>query len=102
MRRGEVWWAAAPSGTRRPYLVLTRTVALEVLHRVHAVPATRTRRGIPTEVSLDADDGMPQPCALSLDNLELIPAELFERRICTLGPARMAQVCRALELALDC
>ncbi len=65
---------------RRPYLVLTRQAAIEHLHVVIAVPATRTVRHIPTEVALDVDDGVPQPCALSLDNLTAMPkAFLVER-----------------------
>jgi len=38
-----------------------------VLNAVVAVPATRT--------------GMPEECALSLDNLMLVPKELFRARI---------------------
>lgn len=102
MRRGEVWWTVSPQGKRRPYLVLTRDVAVDLLHSVLAVPTTRTVRGIPTEVPLDRTDGMPEDCALSLDNLQLLPKDLFDRRICALGPDRMAAVCRALTVAVDC
>lgn len=102
VRRGEVWWAESPAGGRRPYLVLTRDAAIPVLNRVACVPATRTIRGIPTEVVLDAADGMPAECALSLDNVTLIRRELLRERITSLGPARMHQVCRALAVALDC
>ena len=51
VNRGEVWWAEHPDAGRRPYLVLTRQAAIPVLNRVLAVPATRTVRGIPTEVA---------------------------------------------------
>src|SRR3990172_4690000 len=34
---------------------------------------TRTVRGIPTEVFLDRGDGMPDECALSLDDLTAVP-----------------------------
>ncbi len=102
MRRGEVWWAGSPSGARRPYLILTRDAAIPVLAAVLAVPATRTVRGIPTEVQIDRTDGMPQACALSLDHLQLLPKDLFDRKICQLGPARLRSVCRALALSVDC
>ena len=67
-----------------------------------AVPATRTIRQIPTEVVLDTNDGMPEECALSLDNLTLVPKELFRNRITRLSVDRMRDVCRALTLASGC
>ena len=102
MNRGEVWWAESPAGKRRPYLVLTRQTAIPVLHSVLAVPATRTVRGIPPEVALDGDDGMPTPCALSLDNVTVMPKSLLVERVTRLGIDRMAEVCRALGVATGC
>lgn len=102
MSRGEVWWAESRAGGRRPYLILTREAAIPLLHSVIAVPATRTIRGIPTEVELDTDDGMPEPCALSLDNLTLMPKNRFTNRICTLEAERLAAACAALGAAVDC
>lgn len=100
--RGEVWWHEHPDESRRPYLVLHRDAAIPVLNQLLAVPATRTRRGIPTEVDLDESDGMPLPCVLTLDNLRLVRPVHLTRRITTLGPERMHQVCQALHAALDC
>ncbi len=73
-----------------------------MLNAVLAVPATRTIREIPTEVVLDTGDGMPEECALSLDNLTLVPKELFRARITRLSVERMSDVCRALALASGC
>jgi mRNA interferase MazF len=73
-----------------------------VLNALLAVPATRTVRQIPTEVVLDTGDGMPEECALSLDNLTLVPKELFRTRITRLPLERMTEVCRALGLASGC
>ena len=47
-----------PAG-RRLACVLTRSPAIEVLHRVTVAPLTRTIRGIRSEVELGPDDGMP-------------------------------------------
>lgn len=101
-RRGEVWWYEHPDAGRRPYLVLTRSVAVPLLGQVLAVPATRTVRGIPTEVALGQADGMPADCVLSLDNLSLIRTSLLTDRITTLDPATMVDVCAALAAATDC
>jgi len=100
--RSEVWWVEHPDAGRRPFLVLTRQAAIPVVNALLAVPATRTMRQIPTEVALDTDDGMPEECALSLDNLTLIPKELFRTRITRLSVERMSEVCRALAFASGC
>jgi len=100
--RGEVWWYEHPAAGRRPFLLLSRTGLVPMLTQVLAVPATRTVRGIPTEVALDEDDGMPTPCVLSLDNLSLIRPSLCTEHITTLGPAKVHAVCQALRVATGC
>jgi mRNA interferase MazF len=97
-----VWWVEHPDWGRRPALVLTRQAAIPVLNTVLAAPATRTIRGIPTEVVLDRDDGMPDACCVSLDNLTSMAQELFRERITRLSVARMNEVCRALSIAAGC
>ena len=102
MRRDEVWWYEHPRAGRRPFLILTRDEAIPVLTQVLGVPATRTVRGIPTEVLLDESDGMPGPCALTLDNLASIRVSLCAERITRLGPGPMQAVCEALAAATGC
>jgi mRNA interferase MazF len=101
-RRGEVWWGEIEDIGRRPFLVMTRSAAISVLHNVVAVPITRTVRGIPTEVRLGVDDGMPTDCAASFDNLTVIPKSHLVDRVCSLDPIRMLEACRALRAAVDC
>jgi mRNA-degrading endonuclease toxin of MazEF toxin-antitoxin module len=43
---------------------------------VLVAPATRTARGIPTEVRVGRADGMPAECVLSFDNLLTVPKGL--------------------------
>jgi mRNA interferase MazF len=102
VNRGEVWWVERPNVGRRPHLVLTRQTAVSALSSLHAVPATRTVRGIPTEVALSREDGMPTECVLSLDNFTLVPKGFFVERICTLGANRLTEVCRALAVTTGC
>ena len=102
MRRGDMWWVERPGAGRRPHLILTRDTAIPVLTSVLAVPATRTVRGIVTEVELGREDGMPDSCVLSLDNMRVIAKGAFVERICSLGPERMASVCAALAVATGC
>jgi len=102
VNRGEVWWAEHPEAGRRPYLVLTRQAAIPVLDRVLTVPATRTIRNIPTEVLLDEDDGMPDVCALSFDNITTMPKAFLTARICRLPVQKLEESCRALRGATAC
>jgi mRNA interferase MazF len=100
--RGEIWWYEHPAAGRRPFLVVTRDEAIPVLTQVLAVPATRTIRGIPTEVVLGTDDGMPDRCALALDSLTPVRTALLTDHITTLSPARLHEVCLALSHATAC
>ena len=102
MNRGEVWWLEHPEAGRRPACVVTREAAIPVLDSVLVAPATRTVRGIPTEVALTREDGMPAECALSLDTLTTVPKALLTQRITTLGDARLDDLCRALRAATGC
>lgn len=102
MRRGEVWWVEIADEGRRPHLILTRDAAIPVLNAVIGVPATRSVRGIPTEVALGPDDGMPEACALALDTIRVIRKSFCTERICALRPALMDRVCQALSVATGC
>ena len=102
MNRGDVWWVEHPEAGRRPACILTRDAAIPVLNAILVAPATRTVRGIPTEVVLDEEDGMPQRCALSLDNVAPVPKALLTERITILSPARLSAAREALRAATDC
>ena len=82
--------------------MLTRNSAIPVLKRVTVASISRRTRGIPTEVNLDADDGMPMPCAVSLDNLGEAWKAMLTGHLTTLSPSRMDEVCQALNIALGC
>ncbi len=82
--------------------MLSRQAVIEHLHSVLAVPATRTIRSIPTEVELGPEDGMPEHCALTLDNVVLMPKSLFTERVTRIGIERMVRVCEALRIATGC
>lgn len=101
-RRGEVWWGEIEGVGRRPFLVMTRSAAIPVLHNLLAAPVTRTVRNIPSELALGPDDGMPTDCAASFDNLRVVPKAYLVDRQCALDVARMVEACAALRVAVDC
>ena len=102
MNRGDVWWGELEEVGRRPFLILTRSQAIPVLSSLVAAPLTRTIRNIPTELPLGPEDGMPEACAASFDNLRVVPKANLTERICSLGPERLAEACEALQIAVDC
>lgn len=102
IRRGEVWWGEIEDIGRRPFLVMTRTAAIPVLHSVLAAPVTRSVRNIPSELRLGPADGMPAECAASFDNLRVVAKAHLVERQCTLASARLAEACDAIRAAVDC
>ncbi len=101
-RRGEIWWGEIEGVGRRPFLVMTRTAAIPMLHSVLAAPITRTVRDIPSELRLGPDDGMPTECAASFDNLRVVAKAYLVERQCALEPLRLAEACDAIRAAVDC
>ena len=101
-QRGDIWWGEIEDIGRRPFLVMARSAAIPILHSVLAAPITRTIRGIPTELLLGPDDGMPTECAASFDNLRPVPKAYLVDRICTLREVRIEEACAALRRAVEC
>jgi mRNA interferase MazF len=98
--QGDIWWAEAED-KRRPVLIATRTEAIPVLTWIVVAPVTRTIRGIPTEVTLDTDDGMSTACVAAFDNLQPIRKSFLTQRIGSI-PHRRSEICLALGALADC
>lgn len=102
MKRGEVWWADLPAPVgRRPVVLLSRDEAYPVRNAVTVAEVTRTIRGIPVEVPLGTEDGLPKKCAANLDTILTIRKELLVERIALLKSEKMDEIKRALQFALD-
>lgn len=102
VNRGAVFWVELEVEGRRPVCVLTRDEAIPSLRNIVVAPITARKRGLPSEVSLGPEDGMPRECVISLDNLRTMPKALLVEQITMLGPLRMREVCSALNAAVDC
>lgn len=96
-----MWWAdlPPPAGTR-PVLLLSRDEAYLVRRLITIAPVTTRIRGIPSEVLLGPDDGLPKVCAANLDTITTIAKADLRERITALGPAKMQAVEAALRFAL--
>jgi len=100
VKRGEIrWYIFRSPDKRRPVLLLTRNDIVDRLNEVIVAPATRTIRGLTSEVVLTADDGMPVTCALNFDHVSLAQRDRIGPVLCSLPEARWREVRRALLIA---
>lgn len=101
MRRGEVWWAELPPPAgRRPVLLLSRDEAYAVRALVTIAPVTTRIRGLPVEVLLGPDDGLPRQCVVNADTITTVPKRLLHERLATLRVPKMRAVDAAIRFAL--
>ena len=101
MKRGEIWWAelASPAG-RRPVLLLSRNEAYAVRELVMVAPLTTRIRGIPSEVSLRDEDGVPRACVVNLDTITVIAKASLRERLTALSAEKLKAVEEALHFSL--
>lgn len=101
MRRGEVWWARLPRPAgRRPVLLLSRDSAYALRTAVTVAPLTRTIRGIPVEVPVGPEEGLPRSCVVNLDDIATVSKGLLENRVATLSAEKMRDVETAIRFSL--
>jgi mRNA interferase MazF len=99
--RGELWWGEAPDEKGRPFLVVSRDAANQVMKRVLVAPVTRTVRGLPSELPVGPEEGLIVESVASFDNLLPFPKAMLVRRLGSLGP-RVQEICAKAAAALDC
>lgn len=83
-------------------VVLTRDSAIGYLSTVTVAPITSTIRGVPSEVVLDAEDGMKVTCVVNLHNAITVSQSRLGRRVAHLRPLRMNEICEAVRFCLGC
>lgn len=102
MRRGEVWWAELPLPVgRRPVVLLSRDEAYAVRNAVTVAEITSTIRGIPVEVELGSEDGLPKKCVVNLDIIVTIRKDLLIKMIAVLRDEKIEQINSAIKFALS-
>lgn len=95
-----MWWAEYPPGQRHPVLLLSWDAYGDWRDQVTVALVTSRARGLDTEVALKPADGMPKACVVNLDSLATIRKRLLQSRAAVLNPERVAEVERALHVAL--
>ena len=76
IQRGDIrWFRFSVPDKRRPVIVLGREDILASLHQVPVIPLSTQTRGLPWEVVLTADDGVPNACVLKPEWIRSVPRE---------------------------
>ncbi len=101
MRRGEIWWADLPQPAgRRPVLLLSRDEAYLVRDFIVLSPLTTRSRGLPTEVNLGVEQGLPRTSVANLDVIITEPKRYLQERITSLSLEKLRAVEEAIHFAL--
>lgn len=101
MQRGEVWWAELPMPIgRRPVVLLSRDEAYAVRNAVTVAEVITKIRGIPVEVVLTPEDGLPKNCVVNLDTIATIRKDLLAERISLLRSEKLRQIDEAIKFSL--
>jgi len=101
-RNDIVWADLGPPAGRRPVCVLTRDAAIAVLSSITCAPITRTIRGIRTEAEVGPEQGLPERCVITCDNVITVPiADLDAEPVGRLDDVKRAELDIALRFALD-
>jgi len=103
LNRGDIWLLErSRPDKRRPVLILSRPALIGALHTVTVAAITSTRRGSPTEVDLDVDDGLKGPSCVNLCHVFTIAQSDLHRFVGAVSPEKMRAVCAALRIATAC
>lgn len=99
--RGDVWDADIPGVGPHPVVIATRDTAIPVLSSLICVLVTSSFHGHVAEVELGAEEGLDHESAANCDNLFTLPKIVLTRRRGRLDPRKLAELNRALTIALE-
>lgn len=85
----------------RPVLILTREFVRPHLRTVTVAPITTTIRGLSSEVSVDAANGLTEPSVVSCDNITTIPTDAVGEQIGVLLDSQEPALSEAIAAAFD-
>lgn len=85
----------------RPVVVLTREAVRPYVASITVALITSTVRGLSTEVSLGAVNGLDHDSVISCDNITTVPRVVIGRLVGYLQPAQEAALARAIVAAYD-
>ena len=103
VNRSEIWlYSFGVPDKRRPVLVLSRQRAISLLRTVLVAPITAAAHGAPSEVQVGTEEGLKHESVVNLDQVQTVDQAKLQHFVGTIGPKKMAAVCRALLIATGC
>ena len=93
IQRGEIrWFRFDRPDKRRPVVVLGHDRILPSLSQVPVIPLSTQIRGLPWEVVLSVEEGLPFPCTLKPEWIKSVERALLGPRIAAFPALRWAEV----------
>jgi len=83
-------------------LVLSRQKAISLLRTVLVAPITSAIYGAPSEVQVGIEEGLKHESSINLDHVQTVDQQRLRHFVGSVGPQKMAAVCRALMVATGC
>ena len=103
LHRGEIWLVElAKPNKRRPVVIVTRDVLLDVLDTATVAAITSTIRSVSTEVVVGFDEGLKHDCVVNTTQLFTIKQNQLKTFVGVVPKSKMHRLCRALAVATGC
>ena len=105
MNRGEIYRVYKPAGDPRQFrlfVIVSRQILLNSRYSTAiCAPIYSNGEGLSTQVAIGIEEGLKHPNWISCDNLISIRKTELTQYVGSLSPAKLAELNRALRMALD-
>ena len=105
MKRGELYRVHKPGGDPKEYrvfVIVSRQVLIDSrFSAVTCAPVFSSGEGLSTQIAVGPDEGLKHESWIMCDNLVSMRKTDLTNTIGSLGPAKLAELNRALRMALD-
>ena len=105
MNRGEIYRVYKPAGDPkqfRLFVIVSRQILLNSRYSTAiCAPIYSNGEGLSTQVAIGIEEGLKHPSWISCDNLISIRKIELTQYVGSLSPAKLAELNRALRMALD-
>jgi len=97
IQRGDIrWFRFDHPDKRRPVVVLGQDRILPSLSQIPVIPFSTQIRGLPWEVVISEEEGLPFPCTLKPEWIKSVERALLGPRVAAFPDARWGEVRSAL------
>lgn len=102
VRQGELYYCRFEEPIKsRPVLILSRSELNAVRQNVVVALVTRTVRGVPLEIPVGKEEGLPKDGVVSLGDIHTVPKTLLSEKKGDLSPEKLNQMAGGLKLLFN-